>query len=159
MVIYCLRHGQAGPLLTTDEARPLTAKGRSDTAVVLQTRIKNMQQVSRIWASPLVRAQQTAEITQDFFPALKIHTSSLLVPEANPSTLIERLSDELAPDDKRAILLVTHQPLVGTLVNQLCNKADNYYFMGTSSLAAIELDVVAAGLGNLLWLEHAPGSY
>lgn len=158
MIIYFLRHGQAEPQVTTDEARALTAKGRADTESVLRARITNMQGVSQIWASPLVRAQQTAEIAQTFLPSLAIRTTPLLIPEANPLQLLNWLSETFSSHANDAILLVTHQPLVGTLVNQLCNKADNYYLMGTSSLAAIELDVIAAGLGNLHWLEHAPGS-
>lgn len=159
MIIYCLRHGRAGPNLTTDEARTLTVEGRNDTASVLNMRVDQMQDISQIWASPLVRAQQTAEIAQDFFPSLAIQTTPLLIPEANLSQVLTWLAVIHESNRHGAVLLVTHQPLVGALVNQLCHKADNYYAMDTSSLAAIELDVVAAGMGNLLWLEHAPGSW
>lgn len=156
MIVYFLRHGQAESQVTTDEARALTPKGRSDTSVVLRTRVENMKGVSQIWASPLVRAQQTAEIAQNLFPAVAIQTTPLLVPEASPSLLLDWLTQLPLLDRNNAILLVTHQPLVGVLVNRLCGKADHFYPMGTSSLAAIECDVIAAGLGNLSWLEHAP---
>lgn len=158
MTIFILRHGQAETQITTDEARKLTDKGRSDTAKVLQARLADMAPLAQIWASPLVRAQQTAGIAASYFPQLKIQTTELLVPEANPQALLDWL-DELNAQQlisaHQSILLVSHQPLVGSLVNILCSKPDDYYPMGTSSLAAIRAQVIAADMGDLLWLDHA----
>jgi phosphohistidine phosphatase len=156
MTIFILRHGQAEAQITTDAARQLTEKGRSDTARIVQARVADMP-LAQILASPLVRAQQTAGIAARFFPGLKIQTTDLLVPEANPQVLMDWL-DELNAQFigiDRAILLVSHQPLVGALVNRLCGKPDDYYPMGTSSLAAIRAQVVAVDMGDLLWLDHA----
>lgn len=156
MAIFILRHGQAEAQITSDDARQLTNKGRNDTARIVQARIADMPLV-QIWASPLVRAQQTAEIALSYFPGLKIQTTDLLVPEANPQVLMNWLDKLNAPfiGTDRSILLVSHQPLVGTLVNLLCGKPGDYYSMGTSSLAAIRAQVVAADMGDLLWLDHA----
>lgn len=156
MTIFILRHGQAEAQITTDEARQLTGKGRNDTARVVQARVADMP-LAQIWASPLVRAQQTAEIAASYFPRLRIQTTDLLIPEANPQVLMTWL-DELNPrfiGADQSILLVSHQPLVGVLVNQLCGKSNDYYPMGTSSLAAIRAQVIAADMGDLLWLDHA----
>ena len=158
MTIFILRHGQAEAQITTDEARRLTDKGRSDTARVVQARVADMAPLAQIWASSLVRAQQTAEIAANYFPRLKIQTTDLLVPEANPLALLDWLDElnaqQLANPDQ-SILLVSHQPLVGSIVNMLCSKPDDYYPMGTSSLAAIRAQVIAADMGDLLWLDHA----
>ena len=157
MALYILRHGQAEAQVTTDEARQLTDKGRADTAKIMRARSPGMSSVTQIWASPLVRAQQTAVIAASFFPHLHIQTTDLLVPEANPQGLMNWL-DELfqsQTDSNQSILLVSHQPLVGSLINKLCAKPDGYYPMGTSSLAAIQASVVAKDAGDLLWLDHA----
>lgn len=156
MTIFILRHGQAEAQITTDDARRLTDKGRNDTARIVQARIADMP-LAQIWASPLVRAQQTAEIAASYFPRLKIQTTDLLVPEANPRALMNWLQELNAQIDgsDQSVLLVSHQPLVGALVNLLCGKPGDYYPMGTSSLAAIHAQVIAAGLGDLLWLDHA----
>ena len=158
MTVFILRHGQAEAQITTDEVRQLTEKGRSDTARVVGARALDMAPLAQIWASPLVRAQQTAEIAAHYFPHLRIQTTELLVPEANPQALLEWL-DELnqlqLQDSKQSILLVSHQPLVGLLVNKLCGTADDFYPMGTSSLAAISAQVIASDMGDLLWLDHA----
>lgn len=158
MTIFILRHGQAEAQITTDEARRLTDKGRSDTVRVVQARVADMAPLAQIWASSLVRAQQTAEIAAGYFPQLKIQTTDLLVPEANPQALLDwlhELSAQQLVNSSESILLVSHQPLVGSLVNMLCGKPDGYYPMGTSSLAAIRAQVIAADMGDLLWLDHA----
>lgn len=156
MTIFILRHGQAEAQITIDEVRQLTDKGRSDTARIVQARLADLP-LAQIWASPLVRAQQTAEIAASYFPRLKIQTSDLLVPEANPQVLMNWLGELNAQfiGTDRSILLVSHQPLVGALVNRLCGTPDDYYPMGTSSLAAIRAQVIAADMGDLLWLDHA----
>lgn len=156
MTIFILRHGQAEAQITTDEARRLTDKGQSDTARVLAARVKDMP-IAQIWSSPLVRAQQTAKIAVSFFPQLEIQTTELLVPEGNPEALmrwLERLDLQLASSEQ-SILLVSHQPLVGSLINRLCGKPDGFYPMGTSSLAAISVQVIADAMCDLLWLDHA----
>jgi len=156
MTIFILRHGQAEPQITTDDARRLTDKGHIDTARIVQERVADMSLV-QIWSSPLVRAQQTAKIAASFFPHLEIQTTDLLIPEGNPAALmkwLERLDLQLS-SSAQSILLVSHQPLVGEFVNRLCGKPDDYYPMGTSSLAAISVQVIADAMGELLWLDHA----
>ncbi|WP_062062136.1 phosphohistidine phosphatase SixA [Cellvibrio sp. OA-2007] len=155
MTIFILRHGQAEAQISTDEARQLTDKGRSDTARVVQARIADMNPLMQIWASPLVRAQQTAVIAAGYFSGIAIQTTELLVPEANPQALIKWLGELNARSSSQSILLVSHQPLVGSLVNMLCSKPEHYYPMGTSSLAAIRAELIAADMGDLLWLDHA----
>lgn len=158
MTIFILRHGQAEAQITTDDARQLTSKGRADTDKVVNARVARMASLSEIWTSPLVRAQQTAVIVARYFPGLSIQTTDFLVPEASTQALMEWLEtinlDQLNGTEK-SILLVSHQPLVGTLINKLCSKPSDYYPMSTSSLAAIHAPVIATGMGDLLWLDHA----
>lgn len=153
MKIFILRHGQAEPQKTTDEVRELTDKGREDTKRVFSARVADMQSITEIWASPLVRAQQTAQIAASYFPALKIQTSELIIPESNSATAMDWLQS--INQQNLSILLVSHQPFVGELVNQLCGKPAGFYPLGTSSLAVIEAPVIAADMGELLWLDHA----
>lgn len=153
MIIYILRHGQAEAQVTSDEARRLTRKGELETEQVLAARAKEFAGITSLWASPLVRAQQTAQIAQQYLPGISLQTTSLLVPEADPQALIDWLYSSQA--ETGAILLVSHQPVVGRLLGLLCGELEGFYPMGTSSLAAIKIEPVAAGLGELLWLDHA----
>lgn len=152
MHLFILRHGQAEPQQTTDEARELTDKGRTDTAHIVSGRMVDLQAITQIWASPLIRAQQTAEIAIKYLPALRVQISELIIPEASPVSAIEWLQSINQP--ALSMLLVSHQPFVGELVNKLCGKPAGFYSMGTSSLASINLPVVAVGMGELVWLDH-----
>lgn len=154
MIIYILRHGQAEAQITSDEARKLTQKGFFESEKVLAARLKELANIAAILASPLVRAQQTAQIAQQYFPAIPLQTTEFLIPEADPNQLIDWLYRNDA-SNPGAILLVSHQPMVGKLLGLLCGKPEGFYPMGTSSLAAVEIQTIASGLGELLWLDHA----
>lgn len=151
MRIHILRHGHAEPQVTTDEARQLTDKGRAETRQVLQSCSGGINDLQAIYASPLVRAQQTAAIAASFFPGIYVQTTDLLIPESSPIEVYEWLSSLHLP----SILLVSHQPLVGSLVNQLCGTANGFYSMDTSSLAIIDVNVPAPLMGKMKNLHHA----
>lgn len=151
MELFILRHGQATPQLTTDEARELTDKGREDVARVIEASAPDMSDLLHIWVSPLVRAQQTAEIAGALVGHTQFCTTELLTPEANP----EELFQQLQQTECERLLLVSHQPLVGKLVDMLCGAAPGYHPMGTSSIACVKVEVVAPGMGQLLWLRHS----
>lgn len=153
MLLYLLRHGQAEPNLLDDEVRRLTELGRGQTQAVMQRRAADMQQPTAIWASPLVRAQQTAHIAQPFFATVPLQTYTELVPEGSTAAIY----DLLASFHGRALLVVGHQPLLGNLLNELCGNAPGALPMGTSSLACVQLTLPAAGFGELVWLQHADG--
>lgn len=151
MNLFVLRHGQAQARAESDMQRQLTDKGRTQVARMVDRCLEDLDQVTLIWASPYVRAQQTAEIVAERLEDVQINTTELLLPEASEEALIA----QLALFDGDALLLVSHQPLVGQLVDRLCGAEPGRHAMGPGSLAAIELDPVAGGLGELLWLHHA----
>jgi phosphohistidine phosphatase len=160
MKIFVLRHGQAEAQQTTDEARNLTAKGCSDVAASIQNSLSELapaselEQLQEIWASPLVRAQQTAQIVRDILSAqgiyLSIKTTDLITPESNPAEVF----DLLQASKLNSVLLASHMPFVGDFLDVLCGSARGYHAMNTSSMALVECDVPANGCGNLRWLRH-----
>lgn len=157
MRIFVLRHGHAEPQRTTDEARNLTALGRSQVELNLRNSLDDLVGIDTIWASPLVRAQQTAAIAHNLLKQNSnvppVQTKELIVPEAD----IYAAFDALQKLQRRAVLLVSHQPFVGHFLDVLCGRENGFHSMNTSSLAAIDCDLVAAGLGQLLWLRHVNG--
>lgn len=154
MKIFVLRHGQAEAQQTTDEARNLTQKGRLDVASSSQYSLAELTQVQEIWASPLVRAQQTAEIVRDTLAEqgvqLNIFTTDLITPESNPSELF----DLLQSSKLNSILLASHMPFVGGFLDVFCGSPLGYHTFNTSSLALVECDIPAKSCGNLRWLRH-----
>ena len=154
MQIYVLRHGHAELQQTTDEARNLTMKGRTEVAAMVKSSVDDLKNVQEIWASPLVRAQQTAKIAQELLAQkginLRIKTTALLIPEAET----EALCNELENSKLNSILLVSHQPFVSNFFDTLCGSAKGFHSFDTSSIGHVECDNVVAGLGNLRWLRH-----
>lgn len=151
MELFILRHGQAEPQITTDESRELTAKGRVDVARAIKASLAELGEITHLWVSPLIRAQQTAEIAGSQIGSIEPYTTELLAPEADPSLLFQQLQiSECA-----ALLLVSHQPLVSRMLNILCGTDAGYHAMETSSLACVDIDIVSAGMGKLRWLRHS----
>lgn len=154
MELFVLRHGDAEPLITNDQARCLTPRGWAEVQTVMDAACEKMKSLELILVSPYVRAQQTADIVQEKFPSVKTETTLQLIPEGDISELYELLQG----CSEKSVLLVSHQPLVGTIVNGLSGKGGSknsgYYAMGTANLASIDCDVVAPGCGELQWLKR-----
>lgn len=134
----------------SDADRELTEAGRQEVREVLRKSNKEVMEISRIWVSPLLRAQQTADLVIEHRGDIPRHTTSLLLPESTPTDVMDQLMQEL--DSGETYMLVGHQPLLGELVNGLCGKPNGYYPMGTGALAHVAMDIPALGCGHLLWL-------
>ncbi|MGR3887720.1 phosphohistidine phosphatase SixA [Pseudomonas sp. 1152_12] len=148
MKLWVLRHGEAEGHARTDAERNLTEQGRDE---VLRSAAQLIgQPISAIFASPYVRAQQTAHLVRDalgFEP--DIHTVAWLTPDSNPVQVLEKLDT----DDN--VLLVSHQPLVGSLISFLqYGHLRQPQPMYTASLAELEGDYPLAGLMSLVSVKN-----
>ncbi|MDP5210743.1 phosphohistidine phosphatase SixA [Microbulbifer sp. 2205BS26-8] len=150
MQLFILRHGKAEPQLGNDAERALTESGRLQVAQVCEQRAEELSAVRALWASPFVRTQQTAGIVSTHL-GLPVLTELLLIGDTNPQELLDKLQEQAR--ETFPILLVSHQPLVGKLLNGLCCCGDQYPF-GTASLACISAEVWAYGCAELDWLQH-----
>jgi len=149
--LWILRHGEAEPRANTDAERRLTAHGREQ---VLHSAARLLgQPLQAIYASPFVRAQQTATLVHDTLGfAESVRTVPWLTPESNVQQVIGQL-ERLGLEH---VLLVSHQPLVGSLVGMLEHgHAQQPAPLGTASLAELEGDWPLAGLMTLRTLHHA----
>ena len=153
MQLLILRHGQAEPMFGDDAARQLTERGRAQVAGICARRADELAQVRTIWASPFVRTQQTAQIVAEHLQ-LPFTTQPLLIGDTDPQAVLDALQGADAADFP--LLLVSHQPLVGSLVNGLCGSGSEHP-LGTSSLACLNAEVWANGCAELVWLQHADG--
>jgi len=150
MKLWILRHGEAQNRARTDAERELTANGREE---VLTSAAHLMGQPLRwIIASPYVRAQQTAELVRQALGfADSIVTVSWLTPDSDPRKVLDNL-DLYASDD---VLLVSHQPLVGSLIGLAVHgNLQQAYAMHTASLAELEADFPLAGAMTLEGVWH-----
>lgn len=148
MQVFIMRHGEAEPGGDSDAGRALTPQGQQEALSVLKGSHEALTAVDVIWASPYTRAQQTALIVSELL-AKPVTTQTWLTPTGDPV----RVMDELG-QVQNTVLLVSHQPLVGVLVDSLAGLEPGCYRMGTSALASIETDVFAANCGQLKWLHQ-----
>ena len=116
MKIIIMRHGQAAyagldSVLTSDGKREAEC-----TAIKLAARLK----ITKVYASPKTRAQQTAAIVcsklkGDLYTPI---TLPELTPAGNAALALEEILATASDDDH--ILLVSHIPLVESLALYLC---------------------------------------
>ena len=147
MRLYIVRHGEAEGQVTTDQARALTSRGREDVAQLWQALVALGVSPSRLISSPYVRARQTADIIAARFPQVARVELDSITPDGEPAEVIEELA-RLGVDD--GWTLVSHMPFVDLLCGLLVDG--QRYPFPVGSVACVELEVMAAGDGRLLWL-------
>lgn len=150
MKLWVLRHGQAQSSAASDAARELTDAGRQEvrsSAAHLHGR-----PLQRLLVSPYVRAQQTAAVVQGVLQAdITQLTVDWLTPDSDPFEALRQL-DALGLDE---VLLVSHQPLVGSLIGLLAHgNLQQAQPMNTASLAELEGEFVLAGGMQLRAIRH-----
>ncbi|WP_460082463.1 phosphohistidine phosphatase SixA [Pseudomonas sp. H3_H05] len=149
MKLWILRHGEAEPHgVRPDPERVLTAHGREE--VLLSAGRLMGEPLRAIYASPYVRAQQTAQLVREalgFEPELI--TVDWLTPETRPTEVLRHLEDQ---DD---VLLVSHNPLVGSLLGLLQHgHLQQPEQVQTAGLAELEGDMPLAGAMTLKGIRH-----
>ena len=149
MKLWVLRHGEAVPYGSCpDSERELTEHGREEALRSAAQLIG--QPITAIYASPYLRAQQTAQIVREalgFEP--EIRTVEWLTPEVDP----DKVTDQLVSVSNA--LLVSHNPLVGNLLSYLQHGAGYpSEKVGTAGLAELESAELLIGSMTLNSLKH-----
>lgn len=164
MELFVLRHGHAEPEALKDSLRELTSQGRTEVKASVLAKIDALSAVQKVLVSPYVRAQQTAKIVLDELGAKgfasaeavsKREETRLLVPGGSPHKLIEYLHSLFHQQNHDSILLVGHQPLLGTLVDELCGFETGVHRLATASVVAIDFDVLAVACCRARWFHHS----
>ncbi len=120
----------------------------------IQGRLNEIDALDYILASPLVRAQQTRDVISALLPAASSITASWLKPNSTPEIAIEQLFELDQEGEWQTAMIVSHLPFVAVLVERICGLERGTIRMGTGSMVAIELPVIAADCGRLLWQQH-----
>ena len=153
MRLLVIRHGTAedvGPD-GNDSARELTKAGKKEMKEVVAGLKTIVDDIDVIAASPLVRAQQTAEIVAKAYGDLPIDTVEALTPDSNPSDLRGWLSKQTSAE---VVAVVGHEPHLSLLITWFMTGAGESRVALSKGGAAL-LDFwseMAAGSGTLQWL-------
>ncbi|MDO9067920.1 MAG: phosphohistidine phosphatase SixA [Deltaproteobacteria bacterium] len=122
MELYILRHGLAGefgdPRYPDDSQRPLTAEGkRKMLQAALGMKTMGLS-FDLAFASPYLRARQTAEIVCRQMDCLDIlQITENLEPGRDPRKLIEEISQNAVKN--KSVLLTGHEPFLSGLIAYL----------------------------------------
>lgn len=137
-----MRHGIAAPAdagVAADRDRPLTRKGRDRIYKESQGLLALKISPEHIFTSPLLRAQQTAQVVAEVLKTGEpLEEIGELAPEGSPQELIRRLASYRKA---QRILLVGHQPLLGETAAFLLSKSDELEIrFKKGGLCCIEVD-------------------
>ncbi|EST58304.1 phosphohistidine phosphatase [Proteus hauseri ZMd44] len=149
MQIFIMRHGEAALDAASDALRPLTERGKSESIKMAEWMTKQGHTIDYVLVSPYLRAQQTLDaVKTDLALPSKIETDDGLIPGGNSSHVAHYLR-ALGDAGYKNILVISHLPLVGYVVAELCPAVCAPMF-STSTIACVDFDL-PKGAGELLW--------
>lgn len=155
MDLYLIRHGIAADRGTyeNDDDRPLTEAGRAKTRQVAQ-RLRDLGlQFDAIFTSPLVRAQQTADLLQAAQLSQSLQELALLAPEGSFTEWLHWLDNQRSTYPTLA--LVGHEPDLSTWAECLV-WGQSHHCITLKKAGAIGLQLPDSGSpvgrSQLFWL-------
>lgn len=153
--LYLIRHGIAAnraDYIQGDRQRPLTPEGINKTTKIAQRLQELGINFNLILTSPLIRAQQTAEILHTVGLSKDLKTSSDLAPEGD---LLSWWQDGKKWRKYDNLALVGHEPNLGHWAELLVwGEVKSHLIVKKASIIGISLPDVGSPVGNsdLFWL-------
>jgi phosphohistidine phosphatase len=153
MQLLVIRHAIAEQAAAgmDDSRRALTKAGKRKMKEGAAGLLEIVETLDVIGASPLVRAQETAEIVAKAYGDLTVSTVKALSPGSDPSDLLAWLEEN---DSADVVAIVGHEPHLGMLVTWLMIGArPSRVAMSKGGAALLEFSSrVISGSGTLEWL-------
>lgn len=118
-----MRHGEAALEAASDAVRPLTLCGRDESRQMAAWLNTKSVDIERVLVSPYLRAEQTLATVRE---ALTLPEGEEVLPELTPGGNAEQVGSylqALAMQGVSSVLIVSHLPLVGYLVAELCRAS------------------------------------
>ena len=154
MKLYLLRHGDAVNSYSVnsylDSNRQLSSYCREQVVTIALDHRLESAAIERVVSSPYRRAVQTTEI---FIQAVGLHHRIDWLDDLTPQGDLRAIEGFLQRTNVETVLMVTHLPLVGLLIDYLTGETGTR--MGTANLASLSMDFPAQGTASLNWIHHA----
>jgi phosphohistidine phosphatase len=138
MQVLIMRHGEAALDAASDAVRPLTPCGRDESRQMAAWLNTKSLDIERVLVSPYLRAEQTLATVRE---ALTLPEGEEVLPELTPggdAGHVGSYLQALAMQGVSSVLIVSHLPLVGYLVAELCPGECPLMF-ATSAIANVDL--------------------
>lgn len=154
MLVTCLRHATAEiqTLTNSDAERVLIKKGIKQVQRVTAFCHRNALSPGALYCSPLIRAQQTADLLQAGLPDCPpVESVDWLSLGNSPYTIIDELK-HLQGNGLDDVWLVSHEPDLSALLGLLLGIENrDALLIKKASLTRIEVDFARQSIGQLLW--------
>ncbi|MCE0489310.1 phosphohistidine phosphatase SixA [Pantoea sp. Mb-10] len=150
MQVFIMRHGDAALEAASDAVRPLTICGCDESRQMASWLNSQAPDIDRVLVSPYLRAQQTLATVRE---ALKLPEGEEVLPELTPGGDPGQVAcylHALASQGVKSVLVISHLPLVGYLVSELCHHETPPMF-ATSAIACVNVEDATQGNGTLVW--------
>ena len=152
MLLTVWRHGQAG-VAATDDARPLTPRGRSDITAGAAgyaewMKLAGCPPVTWIWFSPTRRTQETAALVSAELAPVRVQVDEALAPGAMPEDF-----REFDGSEGEHILFLSHQPFIPRAI---ALWADDHALPPLAPGGYSILDALSLEQGGASVLRHCP---
>jgi phosphohistidine phosphatase len=152
MILYFLRHADAGPLsgsAEADDSRQLTAGGEAELRGAAELWRRLTVRPAILISSPLPRARRTAElVVEGMRHGVGVRADERLRPGATWSDLAATFSDQ--PVVER-VMFVGHEPDLSGVIELLTGARKVAMELGSLACLSFEADP-APGAGRLKWL-------
>jgi phosphohistidine phosphatase len=153
MKLFILRHGMTAEA-DADARRELSEKGIKEVETIVNLRRNDIEGVTQIYSSPMIRVKQTLEIAARIlgFQGEIIESQNLMT-----GSRLKEITSFVGSLDFSAgdILVSSHQSCTSILVLWLTGED---ILIPNGSLLAIEVDKLAQGGGKILWQESQNSS-
>jgi phosphohistidine phosphatase len=151
MLLFLLRHGDALVAGYDDARRPLSLEGELQSYNAGRFLRRCGVEIQLIIASPLLRAQQMADIVREELSIREpILTSEHLTPHADQRQVIRLLNTV----GRERVVMVGHEPHLSTLISVLVSgsRAANVEMQKGNCACIVSKSPVEAGSGILKWV-------
>lgn len=147
MQVFIMRHGDAALDAASDSVRPLTDCGCDESRLMANWLKGQKVDIERVLVSPFLRAEQTLDEVGE---CMNLPGNVDVLPELTPCGdvgLVRAYLQALANEGVSGVLVISHLPLVGYLVSELCPGETPPMFT-TSAIASVTLDESGKGVFN-----------
>ena len=147
MQVFIMRHGDAALDAASDSVRPLTPCGCDESRLMANWLKGQKVDIERVLVSPFLRAEQTLDVVGG---CMNLPGNVDVLPELTPCGdvgLVSTWLQALANEGVATVLVISHLPLVGYLVSELCPGETPPMFT-TSAIASVTLDESGKGVFN-----------
>lgn len=137
MKLILMRHGEAESHAASDYDRNLTQSGQKEVRASALSLAAYQPRIDLLMVSPYPRARQTADLVIGVLGPVPMLVTDQVTPDVGVPQAIRELEKQC--DDRQCIMVVMHQPIIGSLVYYLTGVQQP---MGTASVAMLDAPIL-----------------